>query len=277
MTIEKKKRTSLQIFLSILVMFLTVLVIFLGVGIWLYSGKATPTKLSVFKAIGLPLGKVGSIRISPKELSIYDNIAPLINKTPAAAVTDALKLEVVARGRIVVANADIAAAAQALQQDDVYKKAVSKAGKNTAQDTLAKSFATDADLRAWYVSQPDLEPALASRVAAVQRALASGSTYDQLAKEYSDDSATKWFAGDTGYVDLDAAIPEYRDAVKNLPKNKPTTVYTRYGIHIVEIVGETTDNGKRMVNIREVVLTPKNYDTWLAKEKEKVPVVWYVN
>ncbi len=276
MSLEKKKRTSQQIFLSALVIFLIVLVIFLGVGIWLYSGKTTPSKLSVFKAVGLPLGKVGSVRISPEELALYDNIAPLTNKTPTAALTDALRLEVVAKGKVKVANADITEAAKALEQDEIYKKAVSKAGKNIAQDTLAKSFAMDAGLRAWYVSQPDLEPALASRLAAVQRALANGGTYDELAKEYSDDSATKWFAGDTGYVDLDAAIPEYRGAVKDLPRNKPTTLYTRYGVHIVEIVGEATDNGKRLVNIREVVLVPKGYEAWLAKEKEKVPVVWYV-
>lgn len=273
---EKKKRTPLQIFLAVLIVFLIVLVICLGAGIWLYSGTATPAKLSVFKAVRLPLGKVGGIRISPKDLSVYDTIAPLIHKTPTAALTDALKLQAIAKDKVKVPNADVAAAAKALEQDELYKKAVAVAGKDTAQDTLAKSFATDAELRAWYVSQPDLEPALATRLAVVQRALANGGTYDQLAKEYSDDSATKWFSGDTGYVDLDNAIPEYRDAVKNLPKNKPTTIYTRYGIHIVEVVGETTDNGKRMVNLREVVLAPKNYDTWLAKQKEKVPVVWYI-
>lgn len=273
---EKKKRTPLQIFLSALIVFLIILVISLCAGIWLYSGTATPAKLSVFRVVHLPLGKVGSVRISPKDLSLYDRIAPLIHKTPTAALTDALKLESIAKDKVKIQSADIAAAAKALEEDELYKKAVSIAGKDTAQDTLAKSFATDAALRAWYVSQPDLEPALAARLATVQRALANGSTYDQLAKEYSDDSATKWFSGDTGYVDLDDAIPEYRDAVKNLQNNKPTTIYTRYGIHVVELVGETTDNGKRMVNLREIVLVPKGYEAWLAKEKDKVPVRWYI-
>ncbi len=274
---EKKKRTPLQIFLTGLVAFLIVLAVGLAVGIWLYSGSATPAKLSVFKAFHLPLGTVGDVHISPSDLALYDHVAPLLGKTSTAALTDSLKLEVVAKGKVSVSGADIAAAAKALEKDEVYTKAVSSAGKSNAQDTLAKSFALDAKLRAWYASQPGLEPALATRLATVQRALANGSTYEQLAKDYSDDSATKWFAGDTGFVDLDQAIPEYRDAVKNLPKNKPTAVYTRYGIHLVEVVGETTDDsGKRLVNLHEVVLVPKGYDTWLAKEEDKVPVRWYI-
>lgn len=274
---EKKKRTSLQIFLGFLVAFLIVLVIGLAVGIWLYSGSATPAKLSVFKAVHLPLGTVGGVHIAPGDLALYDRVGPLMKKTSTTALTDALKLEVVAKNKVKVSTSDIAAAAESLEKDEIYAKAVSLAGKNNAEGTLAKSFATDAKLKAWYASQPDLEPALASRLFAVQSALANGSTYDQVAKQYSDDSATKWFAGDTGYVDLDKAIPEYRDAVQNLPKNKPTVVYTRYGIHLVEVVGDTTDNGKRLVNIHEVVLVPKGYEAWLAQEKDKVPVVWYIN
>jgi hypothetical protein len=271
---KESRKKVLVIISSITAVIVIVIVI---VVLWLYSGRISNAKLRVLKATGLPAGTVGDIKISGSDIVAYQALAPVFQKPAGELLSDSLQLEAIAESRLHVSDAELRQAETALQNDSTYQRAVQAVGANEARETVVKQYVLDYKLRAWYASQTaTLEPVLAQRLQTVQSQLERGVAFAEVAKEQSDDQATNVLAGDTGYVNLQDAIPEYRDAVTLLTPNKRTIVYTRYGIHVVELLGEISQDGKRLVNLREIVLRPKNYDAWLVKETQGAPVVWYI-
>jgi hypothetical protein len=246
-----------------------------GFSLWVYSGSTTQAKLTILSAAGLPIGKVGSTYISSKELSAYQALAPVIERM-GTSYTDMLRLPEVAASKVALSTADLEQAEQALEKDLDYTQAVAAVGKSLAANTLVKQYVLDAKLKTWYASHAaELEPSLASRATLVKTKLDSGVAIGEVAKQYSEDLATKWFSGDTGYIDIANAVPEYREQVLKLQKGQRTFVYTRFGIHVLEILDIAKQNGQSYYRIAEVVLQPKDYTAWLSEQLQTVPIVWY--
>lgn len=67
--------------------------------------------------------------------------------------------------------------------------------------------------------------------------LAAGSKFEDLAKEYSKDTANKSTGGDLGYFTKDAMVPEFADATFKMKKGEITKapIKTQFGFHVVEI------------------------------------------
>lgn len=67
--------------------------------------------------------------------------------------------------------------------------------------------------------------------------LAAGSKFEDLAKEYSKDTANKATGGDLGYFTKDAMVPEFADATFKMKKGEITKapIKTQFGFHVVEI------------------------------------------
>lgn len=273
-SVQKTRRT---VHVSLIVLSgLIVFALFVGLfGIWLYSGRASAAKLSVFRATGLPVAKVGSEYVSASDIADFTQLSDVLQKQ-GTTVEQALQLAGVAADKVTVSSADLVSAERSLADDALYQSAVRAAGETAVRNTLVRNIVLEAKLKTWYAQQTELEPTFVARVQQAEKMLASGSTFSQVAEQYSDDSATKWFAGDTGYMPVSALVPEYAAQISDMAAGQQKTVYTRYGAHIVLLREKLQHEGKDMVRLQEVVLTPKGFGDWLLKAEQQLPVVWYM-
>lgn len=67
--------------------------------------------------------------------------------------------------------------------------------------------------------------------------LSEGAKFEDLAKEYSKDTANKASGGDLGYFTKDAMVPEFADAVFKMKKGEVSTtpIKTQFGFHVVQV------------------------------------------
>lgn len=251
-----------------------VLVALCGV-LWLYSGKTTQAKWAVLSRLHLPAGKVGSAYIGANVAYNYQLVTGLgSNNIPP--LSSLLALEAVASDRVMLGASELEAMAAELESNELYRQAVKTYGKDLAKDTLARQAMLDVALRVWYDKESGVEPELQARLQKAKQALGSGVPFAKVAVDASDDTATKWFSGDAGFVDLSLAVGEYARVVEELPLNTLSTVYSRHGVHLVEVLERTTQDGREFTRLREIVLRPKNYETWLAGEIKKQVFSWYL-
>ena len=245
--------------------------------LWLYGGTLTQAKWNVFVFTRLPVGRVGNLYIRASEVDLYKFAEDGEKSTAVSVFANSKKVEAVAKGKVIFTNQVLNETASRLAVGDpTYAMLVKKVGAYVAEQTEARKYLYEVKLRIWYAQQPSLEPLLASRAQEIEQRIQKGETLESLAKAFSEDSATKWFSGDAGYVDISGAVPEYKKVVESLPLHKIARVYTRFGLHIVQVTGEVQDHGKKMLHIQEIVLRPTNFDSWLSTQEDLVPVVWYV-
>lgn len=245
--------------------------------LWLYTGVASGARLQALTMLGAPLGTVGSEYISARDVNLFTNAAVGDSAAGLPALVDELKLVSVAAGRSVrVTSADVERAAEQLRTgDEQYYSFEAEHGRTAALKVLATPYVYKNFLRIEYLTQ-GLEPALTQQLQTLSGSLRTDEDWKEVASTYSDDLASFWSGGDVGYVDLSQAIPEYAQAVQGLPLHNPAVIYTRYGAHIVEVLNRVSKDGKELTQLREIVLRPKHFDTWLAEQTSAVPVKWYV-
>jgi foldase protein PrsA len=76
------------------------------------------------------------------------------------------------------------------------------------------------------------------RMAEVQAKLAGGASWDEVAKEYSDDVSNKDKGGDLGFFTRNRMVKEFEDAAFSLKPGETTKdpVKTAYGYHLINVV-----------------------------------------
>lgn len=99
--------------------------------------------------------------------------------------------------------------------------------------------------------------------------LKNGESFDDLAKEYSDDTSNKDKGGDLGYFNTGDMLEEFEKAAFALKKGKYTTtpVKTKYGYHIILKTDEkekTSLEDKKEEIINTLVSEAKSNDTALS-------------
>ena len=99
--------------------------------------------------------------------------------------------------------------------------------------------------------------------------LKNGESFDDLAKEYSDDTSNKDKGGDLGYFNTGDMLEEFEKAAFALKKGKYTTtpVKTKYGYHIILKTDEKEKpslEDKKEEIINTLVSEAKSNDTALS-------------
>ncbi len=254
---------------------LIALVFVLCAGAWFYMGSPSETKERFAAAVGIPLGKVGGRYVGADEVMAWSTAATKTTLPEGYSLSESLSLRAVADGKVGVSSGDIVLAKQALAQDAEYIKYSQAVGPDVAARTVLTDFVLAYKLRQWYAQHPELEPNFQKQIEQVKTAFTKGQDFNTVATLYSADLATKYFSGDLGYIDVSEAVPEYAEAVEKLEKNKLTVVYTRYGVHFVELLDTVLNGQKTMVKLREVVVEPQQFETWFASEVSKQKTTWY--
>jgi peptidyl-prolyl cis-trans isomerase D len=84
-----------------------------------------------------------------------------------------------------------------------------------------------------------------------------GANFEDLAKKYSEDDATKPKGGDLGWIVEGQTVPEFQQAAFSLPKGTISDlVKTQYGFHIIKVLDRETARTKSFEEVRDSILQP---------------------
>ena len=98
------------------------------------------------------------------------------------------------------------------------------------------------------------EKALAQLQSAAARLAAGDVDFATLAKELSQDPATKRDGGELGWVTRDRLAEDFAAAVWELPLNKPTLIETKIGWHLVELLGRQASQARNFEEAKEEIM-----------------------
>lgn len=110
----------------------------------------------------------------------------------------------------------------------------------------------------------------------VEKELAAGGDFAELATKYSTDAGTKEKGGSLGYFGKGNMVKEFEDVAFNMDVNKVSDpVKTEYGYHIIKVTGKKEAKKANLEDskseIKEALLNNKlqeEYTVWLAEVKK---------
>jgi peptidyl-prolyl cis-trans isomerase D len=84
-----------------------------------------------------------------------------------------------------------------------------------------------------------------------------GANFEDLAKRYSEDDASKPKGGDLGWIVEGQTVPEFQQAAFTLPKGSISDlVKTQYGFHIIKVLDHETAHTKTFEEVRDSIVQP---------------------
>jgi peptidyl-prolyl cis-trans isomerase D len=97
-----------------------------------------------------------------------------------------------------------------------------------------------------------------------------GANFEDLAKKYSEDDATKPKGGDLGWIVEGQTVPEFQQVAFSLPKGSISDlVKTQYGFHIIKVLDRQTAHTKSFEEVRDSIL-PIVLDQQVNDEANKI-------
>ena len=82
-----------------------------------------------------------------------------------------------------------------------------------------------------------------------------GANFEDLAKKFSEDDATKPKGGDLGWIVEGQTVPEFQQTAFSLPKGSISDlVKTQYGFHIIKVIDRETAHIKPLEEVRDAIL-----------------------
>ena len=97
-----------------------------------------------------------------------------------------------------------------------------------------------------------------------------GANFEELAKKYSEDDATKPKGGDLGWIVEGQTVPEFQQAAFSLPKGSISDlVKTQYGFHIIKVLDRETAHTKSFEEVRDTIV-PVLLDEKVREDANKV-------
>jgi len=82
-----------------------------------------------------------------------------------------------------------------------------------------------------------------------------GANFEDLAKKFSEDDATKPKGGDLGWIVEGQTVPEFQQTAFSLPKGSISElVKTQYGFHIIKVLDRETAHTKPLEEVRDAIL-----------------------
>jgi parvulin-like peptidyl-prolyl isomerase len=271
-------------------------IVIVGALAWLYTGNISSAKEKVFKAIPLPAALVDMKPVAASTVIERVALAKKLMESQGIAegakpsdtydqIIDSKKLEAVAsQKKVSVTKAGI---------DEEYKNIVTQyaAGdeegfkselQNTYQmtpedfkDQVIRQELINSQLMLWYNQQEDLNKASYDKIRSYQERLDKGESFDDVARTYTEDEATKDFAGDSGMIPYDDLLPEFREALMDNKVGDVKLVPSRYGLHILKVLELNNDgeNGVKQIHLQQIFLKQTGFTDWLTKETDNIRVI----
>lgn len=287
--------------LAIGIVLIVIIAALVSATIWLYRGSVTDFKKKVFSKIPFPAVLIGRHVITANQVvKNFATAEKLFNQSGkeittetkaqiyAQLINDQLAKQVSDKYGIVVSDKEI---------NDEYKNLVDQYGAGDEQkfnqelqskygftpeqfkSEIIKNDLTKSALNKWFNTQEDLNKPAYDKAKDLLNQINSGKSFDEIAMAYTQDEATKDFAGDSGFIKLDTLLPEFQEIAKKGELNKPTLVASRYGLHILTVSQKTTDpqTGEDLYNLKQIFFKTESFDKWFAEETNKIRVTKLLN
>jgi parvulin-like peptidyl-prolyl isomerase len=265
-----------------------VILLIAGSLVWLYTGPITNAKENVFKKLPLPAALVSMKFVTANEVINRVNLTKKAGGESGSAydmLIDRKKLEDIANGK----NIKITSSAideeyssivdqYAQGNSSEFEQALQKTYGMTPdefKDQVVSQRLTQAYLALWYNQQENLNSDSYKTAHDLQNQLSSGGNFDDIAKTYTQDEATKDFAGDSGMISFDDLLPEFRSALQDSKSGDVKLIASRYGLHILKVVDINNDgeNGSKQIHLQQIFVQTKGFEDWLKKETDNIRVI----
>ena len=197
-------------------------------------------KVQIEYALVKPTELASSIQPTDAELSAYYNKNASRYQVPEKrsaryALLDLAKL----RDTTQVSDADLRAYYDA--HIDQYKVENRAHVEHILFKTIGKTDAEIAEIR--------------QKAEDVLKKAKSGANFEDLAKKYSEDDATKAKGGDLGWIVEKQTVPEFEQAAFSVPKGSVSDlVKTQYGFHIIKVLDRETAHTKPFEEVRGTIV-----------------------
>lgn len=144
---------------------------------------------------------------------------------------------------LVIKNQKIAEAAKAYVKDSLTKKEMKEYYENSIKGDIKAShilISSETDENATDEQKETKKNEAKKKAEEIIEKLKNGEKFDELAKQYSEDTGSKANGGDLGYFNTGEMVKEFEEAAYKLKLNEYTTspVETTYGYHIILKTGE---------------------------------------
>ncbi len=273
-----------------------VILIIVGGLAWLYTGEVAGAKEKVFNALPLPAAIVDMQFVSAKEAlarialakqlmeaqgmgieakpsQTYDQ---LLETKKLSALTSKYKLSVTDEA---INEEYINIVKQYAQGDEekfktelekTYQMAPEKFRNEVIRQELEQT-----ELALWYSKQESLNKDAYAKANELKGKLDGGQSFDEVATAYTQDEATKDFAGDSGMIAYDELLPEFRTDLADNKVGDIKLVPSRYGIHILKILEQNNDgeNGSRQIHLQQIFVKQTGFAEWLENETNNIRVL----
>lgn len=289
------KKVSNKVIAIIIAVVVVILATFLG---WLYTGSLSAAKQSVFTKLPLPVALIESRHVTSTELFKRVKLAKELlassrqdTTNVESVILDQLietkKVDILAaRNDVTVNNDDIENAYKGIlkqfptqSETELENELQTAYGLDllTFKNEVLKQTVVREKLSLWFNSQESLNTETYITARDLLNQLDNGTSFDEIATKYNDDSASQAFAGDSGFVAYNDLLPEFQTAVKDLAINDNRIVPSRYGVHVLRVNAITEGEGgaheDRSYNIQQIFLSPNDFNTWLLDETSKIKSV----
>ncbi len=280
----------------VVIIIAAIVIVLAAILTWLYTGQTSGAKEKVFKSLPLPAAFVdmktvtakyvlGRVNLS-KKLMAAQGLGKDVNAADIyKQIIDAKKIEAVAsKHNVTISDSEI---------DEEYKNIVQQyAGgdENAFKDELVKTYEmtpelfkkeivfpklVQSNLMLWYTQQKDLNKDAYGKAEELVNKINGGQSFDDVAKAYTEDPATKDFAGDSGMLVYEDLLPEFRDVLNDVKIGDVRIVASRYGLHILKVLEQNNDGpeGKKQIHLQQLFVKPTGFDQWLTQETDSVRVI----
>lgn len=280
---------------QLLVVSIVIVIVFIIVGgiTWLYTGTLTSAKEKVFNYLPLPAAIVDLKFIPAKtvisRVNLAKQIAGIQGATSEISGSDVFDQLLESKKIEAVAN-KYGVTASTKSIDDEYQNIIKQyAGGDEAKfkEELTKTYQMDPEqfktevirqeilqsqLMLWFNKQENLNENPYKKAKEFKDKLSSGGNFDEIAKAYTQDEATKDFAGDSGVIIFDELLPEFQEGLKDAKVGDTNLVASRYGLHILKTLELNNDgpDGAKQTHIQQIFVKTEDFPSWLKKAQESV-------
>lgn len=238
--------------------------------LWLNIGKLTPLKQKVLSRIPTPIAIVGSRPVWSteyfKRLAILRAYQPkgMDEQTYRNTVYDRLLQE--KAEDLLTINSTAETYSTSIYIDQGGKLLNEWQNKRTS-------------LQIWYNNQQQFNPEAFQKIERLQKLLADGISFEELAADNSQELLSKTFNGDLGYLEAKDLLPEILQAADSMKIGEVKQVVSREGLHLIKLEGRDNlgqDNGQR-IHLKQIYVSESGFENWLNAEINKIKIIKLIN
>jgi parvulin-like peptidyl-prolyl isomerase len=277
---------------TILIVVSAVIIIIAGFIIWLYSGQLSPARANVLRKVSLPVALVGTEAVSGKEFyQRWDMAAELFSKEKdfnvqetQGLVLDQLveeaKLNHLAKQRGVDVtqdelNTEYNGLVRQLAGGDNAKfeemlRTNYKISSNEFKNKVLRAETLRSKLMLWHNQQESLNQESYDKRKELMDQLNQGKSFDEVVAVYTQDEATKSFAGDTGFIALSEFLPEFQEGIKNAKPGDQLQITSRMGLHIVKVLEIDRSSEDAKFHLQQIYIKPADFEKWYGEQAAQV-------